>query len=293
MRGIRPRSLLLLIACALGVAVVPLLGQSPPDQKRFQVATIKPNKSTDGRGVFLQPGGRFTAIGIRLRDLIRIAYGEQTLVLAAQIVGGPDWLGADRFDIVAKADADFGLPPPEEGLPKDLLAMLRTLIEDRCTAKVHLETRDLPIYNLVAARSDKQLGPQLHRSAGDCIRPNTASSPDPSRLCGSMMNNLKGVVSATAVSMQSWVRMLTTFPVVGRVVRDKTGLSGEFDLHMEFVGAFLQNPNPDGLPVPNPAADSGPNLFTALQEQLGLKLEASKGPVDILVIDHIEKPTPD
>lgn len=288
MRKTSRRILLVPISVVVAASVAPLVGQSQTNPKppTFQAASIKPNTSADGRGVFLQPGGRFRAIGIRLRELIRIAYGEHTFVLPAQVVGGPEWLASDRFDIVAKADSEF------------VPSMLRSLIEDRCNAKVHVETRELPIYNLVAIRSDKQLGPQLRRAAGDCIRPTAdavppASAPDPSRLCGSMFNNLNGVLSATAVSMQSWVEMLAGLPVVGRVVRDKTGLSGEFDVRMEFVPAFLQNPNPNGSTIPNPAADSGPNLFTALQEQLGLKLESSKGPVDVLVIDHIEKPAPD
>jgi uncharacterized protein (TIGR03435 family) len=281
-----------------GAAVVPLLGQTPPDQKApsFQVASIKPNKSTEGRGIGLQPGGRFTAVGLQLRELIRVAYGDQTL-LRSQVIGGPDWLASDRFDIVAKAESDFGPPAYDGGPPRDLLGMVRRLLEDRCQLKVHLETRELPIYDLVVARSDRQLGPKIRRSAGDCIPPGRSAAPstpsDPSRFCGSMRNNLNGVLSATAVTMQSWVGFLANLPLVSRVVRDRTGLDGEFDVQMEFVPAFLQNSNPGGSAVPNPAADSGPNLFTALQEQLGLKLESTKGPVDVLVIDHVERPTPD
>jgi uncharacterized protein (TIGR03435 family) len=276
--------------------VVPLAGHAQPDQKApaFQVASIKPNKSTEGRGIRLQPGGRFTAVGIQLRDLIRIAYGDPASLLRNQIVGGPDWLASDRFDIVAKADVDFGTPSSE----RELLGMLRTLLEDRFQLKAHQETRDLPIYELVVARSDKQLGPKIRRSTGDCIRPDTlpaptTNPPDPSRFCGNMRNNLNGVLSATAVTMQSWAGFLAELPLVSRVVRDRTGLTGEFDVHIEFVPAFLQNTNADGSPVPNPAADSGPNLFTALQEQLGLKLEPTKGPVAVLVIDHVERPTTD
>src|ERR1700746_1634116 len=97
----------LLVACVVGAVVVPLRSQSPADPKprTFQVASIKPNNSVEGRGVFLQPGGRFTAIGIRLRDVIRIAYGERTLVLPGQVVGGPDWLASDPFGISAKDEA--------------------------------------------------------------------------------------------------------------------------------------------------------------------------------------------
>jgi bla regulator protein blaR1 len=301
MCGVRRRSLPLLIAFVAGAAVVPLLGQAQPDQKTqsFQVASIRPNKSMEGREgvrIGLQPGGRFTAVGLQLRELIRVAYGDQTL-LRNQVIGGPDWLASDRFDIVAKAESDFGPPASEGGPPKELLGMVRRLLEDRCQLKVHLETRELPIYNLVVARSDRQLGPKIRRSAGDCIRPDSSGAPptasDPDRFCGSMRNNFNGVLSATAVTMQSWVGFLGNLPLVSRVVRDRTGLAGEFDLQMEFVPAFLQNPNPDGSAVPNPAADSGPNLFTALQEQLGLKLESTKGPVDVLVIDHVERPTED
>jgi uncharacterized protein (TIGR03435 family) len=86
---------------------------------------------------------------------------------------------------------------------------------------------------------------------------------------------------------------LANLPIVGRVVRDRIGLTGEFDLHMELIPAFLQNPNLDGEPVPNPETTSGANLLTALQEQLGLKLDCQKGPVDVLVIDRAEKPSED
>ena len=288
-----------------GLCALRLRAQSPAANSgtpAFEVASVRPNISSEARGIRLQPGGRFTAVGIPLRDLIRIAYGLQTLLLPGQIVGGPDWLGSDRFDIVAKAERDFGPPPPEGAPPKELLAMLRTLLEDRFKVKVHTETRELPIYALVMARSDRTMGPQLHSSAGDCVRPGSAPprdnvppprAPDASRFCGNIRNNLTGVVSGTAVTMEQWATTLATFPIVSRVVRDRTGLTGEFDLHLEFVPVFLQNPNPDGGPVPNPDANSGANLFTALQEQLGLKLDSQKGPVDVLVIDRAEKPSED
>jgi uncharacterized protein (TIGR03435 family) len=104
---------------------------------------------------------------------------------------------------------------------------------------------------------------------------------------------LNGVMSGTAVTMEQWATTLANLPLVSRVVRDRTGLTGEFDLHIEFVPAFVQNPNPDAPAISNPEASSGANLLTALQEQLGLKLESTKGPVDVLVIDHVEQPTPD
>jgi uncharacterized protein (TIGR03435 family) len=285
--------------CALRLrAQSPAVNSGSP---AFEVASVRPNKSTEARGIRLQPGGRFTALGIPLRDLIRIAYGLQTLLLPGQIVGGPDWLGSDRFDIVAKAEQDFA-PPPEGGPPKELLAMLRTLLEDRFRVKVHTEMRELPIYALVMARSDRKMGPQLRSSAGDCVRPGSVpardnaappTAPDASRFCGNIRNNLTGVISGTGVTMEQWATTLATFPIVSRVVRDRTGLTGEFDLHLEFVPVFLQNPNPDGAPVPNPEANSGANLFTALQEQLGLKLDSQKGPVDVLVIDRAERPSED
>jgi uncharacterized protein (TIGR03435 family) len=288
-----------------GLCALRLRAQSPAANSgtpAFEVASVRPNKSSEARGIRLQPGGRFTAVGIPLRDLIRIAYGLQTLLLPGQIVGGPDWLGSDRFDIVAKAEQDFGPPPPEGGPPNELLAMLRTLLEDRFKVKVHTETRELPIYALVMARSDRKMGPQLRSSAGDCVRPGSVPArdnapppraPDASRFCGNIRNNLTGVISGTGITMEQWATTLATFPIVSRVVRNRTGLTGEFDLHMEFVPAFLQNPNPDGGPVPNPEATSGANLFTALQEQLGLKLDSQKGPVDVLVIDRAEKPSED
>jgi uncharacterized protein (TIGR03435 family) len=130
----------------------------------FEVASVKPNKSGDGRIFFqMQPGGRFTATNVPLRELIRFAHGIQTF----QLVGGPDWIGSERFDIMAKAEGD--LPPsPPGGSPGPMQMMVRTLLVERFKLAVHNETRDLPVYALVMARVDGRLGPQLRASQVDC-----------------------------------------------------------------------------------------------------------------------------
>src|SRR5207302_3304435 len=115
--------------------------------------------------------------------------------------------------------------------------------------------------------------------------------PDPARQCGIRGGN--GNVTYVNITMQDIVRSLAESPVVGRPVIDRTGLAGRYDLHMEFTPEFVDSPNRDGSQVANPNADSGPNLFTALIEQAGLKLQAERGQVPFIVIDHIERPTPD
>jgi hypothetical protein len=135
-----------------------------PGSQAFEVASVKPNKSGDGRiSIQMQPGGRFTATNFPLRELIRMAYGVQN----SQLVGGPDWIGSERFDIVAKAESDPS-PSPPGGPPGPMLMMVRNLLVERFKLAVHNETKDLPIYALVMARADGRLGPQLRASQVDC-----------------------------------------------------------------------------------------------------------------------------
>jgi uncharacterized protein (TIGR03435 family) len=121
--------------------------------------------------------------------------------------------------------------------------------------------------------------------------PPPRTPPDPARQCGIRGGN--GNVTYVSATMQQIAGSLANYPVVSRPVMDRTGLQGKYDLHMEFTPAFIASPNGDGSQVANPAADSGPNLFTALVEQAGLKLRGDRGMVEFLVIDHAERPTED
>jgi bla regulator protein BlaR1 len=286
----------LVLACSLiGFGATGLQAQSADTEKvTFEVASVKPNTSNGGpQNIQCCAGGRLTVTGIPLRQLIRIAYGSAAIQTPGQIVGGPGWIGSDRFDIVAKAEGE--LRPDAQGRPTRLLAMLRALLEERFMVRVHTEMRETQTYALVVSNKDGRLGPSIHESKANCYSPQSppppGQPPDPARLCGIRGGN--GYVTGQGATLAMMAANYANYPVVGRPVTDRTGLTGLYDWRIEFVPAFLNGPNPDSPPIANPAADSGPNLFTALQEQLGLKLQGEKTQVEYVVIDHVEQPTPD
>ena len=173
--------------------------------------------------------------------------------------------------------------------------MLNRLITERFHLVVHTEMREMPMYVIVLANKDGKLGPQLHPSTIDCPEPKpdqAPAPPDPVRWCG-FRGVGSGSVFAQGVTLVQMATIFSAYGEVRRPVFDRTGLTGKFDLHIESTPALLPGANADSSQVPTPPADSGPSVFTAMQEQLGLKLESTKGPVEVLVIDHAEKPTPD
>jgi uncharacterized protein (TIGR03435 family) len=264
--------------------IASLLSAQSPGSPAFEVASVKPNKSGDPNGsTNFQPGGRYTARNMAVRALIREAYRLQGF----QIVGGPDWVASDRFDIQAKAEGD--LPDSADGgPPQALFLMLRRLLAERFKLTVHNETRELPVYALVMTRSDGKMGPQLREPAIDCRTFDFRNSPipPPGGFCGGIQTGPGRFVGKGATMRQL---ALNLSPRVARIVLDRTGLSGPFDLDLEWTQAAVA-PDPPAAGGP-PAVDVGPSIFTALQEQLGLKLESQKGPVDVLVIDRVEHPT--
>jgi uncharacterized protein (TIGR03435 family) len=277
----------------------------------FEVTSVKPNKAAPG-GPFMmqnQPGGRLTATNVPVRLLIQSAYRP---LQSFQIIGGPAWLTTDRFDIVAKASGDlatamFSAPSPESNDPTPMQLAVRALLADRFKLVVHRETRELPTYTLVLARSDRQLGPGIHPATVDCAavaaargRAGAAPPPGPPPvgerpLCG-MMSGF-GVLSAGATTLTQLAAVLSG--PVGRTVLDQTGLTGAFDVDLKWTPDQLPQrapgaPGDQPITVNGTAIDpNGPSIFTALQEQLGLKLESTKGPMDVLVIDSAEHPTED
>jgi uncharacterized protein (TIGR03435 family) len=251
-------------------------------QPRFDVASIKRNLSgNEGSRGRIQPGGRVSFTNEPLRRMILDAYRLQDF----QLVGGPDWVSADRWDVVAKAEGD---PPISQ-----VLEMIRTLLADRFKLVTHQEMRDAPIYALVIAKPDHRLGGQLHQSSTDCAalaadaraRGGTPPPTVNGRVsCG--MNTNDGYLEANAVTMGVFARRIAT--IAGRTVVDKTDLTGNFDLTLKWT--------PDASPgADRPAAanSESPTFFTALQEQLGLKLESQRGSVEFLVIDSAEHPLED
>jgi uncharacterized protein (TIGR03435 family) len=272
------------------------------DKATFEVASVKANRSGDNRiGIGFQPGGRFRATNVPLRELISAAYGTPQPLPAFQITGGPKWIESDRFDIVAKAPGDP--QPGPNGPPPGMFAMLRTLLADRFQLILHRETKDMAIYALVLARADGKLGPQLKPATTDCAammaaaRGRGAAPPPPpapgERMpCG--MRMFPGNLSGGSSPMAQLTNVLARF--VNRTVVDQTGLTGNFDLDLQWTPD--QMPQGRGDPPPGapalPAIDpNGPSIFTAVQEQLGLKLESTKGPVSVVVIDRVEHPTED
>jgi uncharacterized protein (TIGR03435 family) len=263
----------------------------------FEVASVKQNRSGEGFiRVGMAPGGRFTATNVPLRQLIQLAYQIQPF----QIVGGPNWIASDRFDIVAKAAGD--MPPSAPGVVGPMQLMMRTLLGDRFKLTLHNEQKEMPIYALVLAKADGKLGPQLRQSTTDCASIMRAAAqrggppPPPSFnepiQCG--MRVFPGALSAGGFPLSQLTQFLSS--TVQRIVVDRTGLTGNFDLNMTWTPDQMpqgRGDPPPGAP-PLPAIDpNGPSIFTAVQEQLGLKLESTKAPVDVLVIDRAEHPTED
>jgi uncharacterized protein (TIGR03435 family) len=252
----------------------------------FDVASIKPNQSGELRVTMApQPGGRFVATNAPLRGIISNAYQLQTYGL----IGGPSWLQTDRFDIVAKAPSD--VPAGQVRL------MLRTLLADRFKLTMHRETRELPIYTLVMARRDRKTGPQLRQAEVDCANAAAPSlaldfpgSRDPNAPCGFVGPGVGGAAKFRGVTMEEFATFLA--PIVHSAVIDRSGLAGYFDMDLELTAELGPPPPPPGVPDRFDRS-SAPSIFTALQEQLGLTLESSRGPVEVLVIDHVEQPSPD
>jgi len=264
----------------------------------FEVASVKPNTSGE-RFVRLQiqPGGRFNAVNVPLREIIRAAYQVQNF----QILNLPRWGESDRFDIVAKAESDFPQGPPT-GSPGPLQFMLQSLLADRFQLKAHQETQELPIYALVLSRGDGRLGERLVPSTTDCSgRGARRGGPPPPLVPGQRpgcgMRIGPGTISAGGMSLALFANGIA--PMVGRVVVDRTGLTGTFDIDLEWTPDQVPQGGPAGAGGPLGGADlppvdpNGPSIFTAVQEQLGLKLDSARGPVDVLVVDSVSPPTPD
>jgi uncharacterized protein (TIGR03435 family) len=241
------------------------LAQSPVSRKQFDVAAVKLNTSEDRHFEFHNlPGGNLTATGVTLKMLLMRAYGVQSF----QVSGGPDWINSARWDIRAKTEGvDGRLPRDEFG------RMLRALMEDRFQLKVHHETREMPVYALLVAKTGSKLTPHSGESK-------------PGRLDRGWISFNKSGTAALA-----WELSLQ----MGRMVIDKTELKGAYDFELHWTrepgqaGAEAMGLPPEASDAPQPVDTNGLSIFTALPQQLGLRLESQKGPVEMLVIDHVER----
>ncbi len=274
-------------AVLLATAAVALFAQ-PAVRPKFEVASVKPSQEQRFMMVRPLPGGRLTATA-PLRLLMQNAYGRYGMQ-SYQIVGGPAWIDSERWEIEAKAEGN--------ATRADVLEMLQTLLEDRFQLKTHHETRVLPVYKLVPAKN----GPKLPLpNPGSCVDANPDMPPPPSGRAGipcgrvGVMGIPNGArIMGGKVLMPEFTRILSM--VLGRTVIDQSGVTHPFDVKLDFAPdagtAGLPLPMGPTGPVPPSSSDAvNPPIFTAIQEQLGLKLESAKGPVDVLVIDHVERPS--
>jgi uncharacterized protein (TIGR03435 family) len=274
------RTLLLSIFVATGTAV----GQteSPAPGPQFDVASVKPNTGVE-RGVeigFPSPGW-FHARNVWLRFLVQNAWNVKDY----QVVGGPGWAASERYDIDAKTDG--------KASRDQMWLMLQTLLRDRFRLALHHESKEWPVYNLVAASKG---GIKLQATKeGSCLQRNPEAAPAPdapnTNVCGSSQWSARHV-NGTAISIQQFTAMLAN--ILQRPVADNTGFTGTFDVHLSWTpdqttpGLMAPGLAPPPIPSDNAA---GPTIFNVLVDQLGLKLQAAKGSVDVLVVDRAERPS--
>ena len=257
--------------------------QSREDQgPAFDVVSIRRNTSVDPNVRFtILPGGRLLAIAVEPIFLIRQAYEVQP----GQIVNAPDWLAAERYDL------DATMPGGAAFSMSNLPALLRRVLAERFRLVIHKESRPLPVYRLLIARADRRLGDNLLRSPFECANVlgrgparGAAAAPVPMNTfgmtaCGITANPGRIVISGWPLS--TLARQLAV--PLGRVVVDGTGLDGSWDLELRYA--------PDGARPPEATSSPDPPLITALEDQLGLKLEAARADVEVVVVDSIHRPS--
>jgi bla regulator protein blaR1 len=281
------------IDAALTAAQLPAAQGPPVDpETRFEVASIKRSDPSAVPQIRMSPG-RYNVAGVRVGGII----SDALRVPPNRITGLPDWSLNERYTIAAKAPEGA---PSTDG--RAMFVMLTNLLKDRFRMAMHTETREMPVYNLVFTRSDKRFGRAFKESSAECraalaveeVRGGARATGriGPSK-CESVRINPGGTASLHGVPMDMIARILT--PYVGRPVIDKTGLTSYYDVTLKWtpnVGSASLAP-PALPPGTLPLDPDAPNLFTAVQEQLGLKLENARAPLDVVVIDSVEHPTPD
>lgn len=256
--------------------VVPLIVLSAQQTKGpvFEVATIRPNTSGVRSGG-LSASGIVTFKNTTARDLIRRAYD----VPPERVVGGPDWLDRDLFDFTGKGEA--------EAPPARRMLMLRAFLADRLKLIVRTESREMPVFALVVARSDRRLGPQVRPSSVDCAAVRATrggGTPPPTPpgqrpVCGAVSR--PGFITAGGVTMTEVAANIGR--AAGRPVIDRTAVQGGYDFDLKWV--------PDEILRAATRPPDGPSFAVALEEQLGLRLEATRAPLDVVVVESVERPS--
>jgi uncharacterized protein (TIGR03435 family) len=265
------------------------LGQSQPDDPTlklpaYEISTIKPDKSGIGPRILFRTDG-LTATKATLQFLIKMAYGVED----DQILGAPTWLSSETYDVEAKVDSSE-VSELSRLSENQRMIMFQRLLADRFRLALHWETKDLPVYALVIAKN----GPKLQEAKAGDAYPNGMKGLDGIGRAG-MMTWSSGRLIGQGISIASMVPALTQ--QLGRTVQDRTGLTGKYEIELRWTPDDAAAPRM-GPPRGRPNSDSGlaaespePSIFTAIQEQLGLKLESQKRPVDVLVIDRVERPS--
>jgi uncharacterized protein (TIGR03435 family) len=257
------------------IALFTLFSVAGARAQEFEVASVKPSSSNDPRTLLqVLPAGGLRTSGATVRFLVTLAYRVRSF----QVLGGPGWVGSDRFDIIATVDRSKpGTDEPADptkltatqltNMQNQMRPRLATLLAERFELKVHREMKEQPIYELVVTKG----GPKIEAVTG----------------------NFGGLHIARTqfVGERATVDMLSAAlaNLVGRPVVDRTGLVGTFNFTLNWTPPEAATPNgPDPLSMPD---QTGPSIFTAIREQLGLELRATKGPAEVLIIDHVERPS--
>ncbi|HLG57020.1 MAG TPA: TIGR03435 family protein [Vicinamibacterales bacterium] len=235
----------------------------------FDVTSVKPNTSGEQGGSSRAQPGRYVGTNVTLRRVIGLAY-----LPVQEFVGGPGWINTERFDIEGKSDKT-----PNQS---QMLEMLRTLLADRFKLVVHREMREMPVYALTLARSDGRPGSQLHPSEPCGTSAFAKASAGQGRRCGGFSIGA-GTLSGKGVTMAQLAAELPS-ATEGRQVVDRTDLGGMFDVSLTWAADAIGT---------NPSPADAPSIFAAIQEQLGLKLEPTKAPIEVIVIDSAERPQAD
>jgi len=271
-------NLVLLIA----LSAAALMAQTPPAvvPTTFEVASVKANKSGTTQANIAMPPNGVNFVNLPLRGIIQLAYGINQ---PSKLAGVPDWAVSERYDITARAAG----PITQE----ERRLMLQALLADRLKLVARLEKREVSVLALMLARNDRKLGKNLVESKG-CVAPGSAAAKEAppagaeTRICGPRTGGF-GRVILVGTPIPQFTSLLAL--ALGSTVVDKTGLTGSYDIDLTYTP---ERPLPEGVNLPGPPPHpNGPSIYTALREQLGLKLESQKVQEEVLVIDHVERET--
>lgn len=287
-----------IVSIAQADATTKTASDASPDLPKYDVATIKPASASDERRAFMFTPGGISVTGVPLQMLLTEAFHVED----DHIIGAPGWVKTNRYDVQAKVS-------PEDAPKLDKLkfderrSMLLPLLVERCNLKYHHETREMTSYALVVAKAGPKLkASEVQPQPPDAKPADPAANPKPGDLAPGkppqrrMLRYMgRGHLEGEGSNTEMLARVLSQ--QLGRTVIDKTGLTGSYDYTLQWTPDDAAPPMPGGGEGGGPSRSEsgtdavGPSLLTAVQEQLGLKLESVKGPADVIVIDHIDLPS--